>query len=91
MDSILKIIEIVIVAAFFIMLYRRFYNKPQIKAVKVKVPTARQIRRAKRRARRLRKIRRRFRIPYVGKTKIIRYDKKLPYIESIWNEIEPQK
>lgn len=91
MDTILKIIEIIIVAAFLIMLYRRFYDKPQIKAVKVKIPTARQVRRAKKRARRLRKVRRRFRIPYVGKTKIIRYDKKLPYIESIWNEIEPKR
>lgn len=90
MDDILKILEIITMAAFLIMLYRRSY-KPKIKAVKVRVPTARQIRRAKKRARRFRKIRRRFRIPYVGKTKIIRYDKKLPYIESIWNEIEPKK
>lgn len=91
MDDILKIIEIIIVAAFLIMLYNKFYSKPKIKAVKVKVPTARQIRRAKKRARRLRKVKRKFRIPYVGKTKIIKYDKKLPYIESVWNEIEPKK
>lgn len=91
MDNILKILEIITMAAFLIMLYRRFYDKPKIKAVKVRVPTAKQIRRAKKRARRLRRVKRKFRIPYIGRTKIIEYDKKLPYIESIWNEIEPKK
>ncbi len=91
MDKILNVLEILAVMIFLIMLYQRFYKRPEIRAVKVKMPTAKQVRRAKKRARRIRKIKRRFRIPYIGRTKIIEYDPKLPCIESMWNEVEPSR
>ena len=80
-----NIFEITVILIFLIILYRGFCRKPKIKVIKA--PTARQIRREKKRARRLRKISRRFKLPYVGKTEIIEYDKTTPYIESIWEEM----
>lgn len=79
------IFEIAVVIIFLVVLYRGFCRKPKIKVVKV--PTTKQIRRQKKRARRLRKISRRFKVPYIGKTEIIDYDKTNPYIESIWEEM----
>lgn len=79
------IFEIAVVIIFLVVLYRGFCRKPKIKVVKA--PTTKQIRRQKKRARRLRKISRRFRVPYIGKTEIIEYDKTNPYIESIWEEL----
>lgn len=80
-----NIFEITVILIFLIILYRGFCRKPKIKVIKT--PTAKQIRREKKRARRLRKISRRFKVPYVGKTEIIEYDKTNPYIESIWEEM----
>lgn len=80
-----NIFEITVILIFLVILYRGFCRKPKIKVIKA--PTAKQIRRKKKRARRLRKISRRFRVPYVGKTEIIEYDKTNPYIDSIWEEM----
>lgn len=89
MDTVFQIIEIIIMAAFLIMLYRNFGKSPKIKIVKV--PTVKQIKREKKRARRLRKIKRKFRIPYIGKTEMLPYDPKKAYIEAVWNEINGKK
>ena len=83
------IFEITVILIFLIILYRGFCRKPKIKVIKA--PTAKQIRREKKRARRLRKISRRFKVPYVGKTEIIRYDKTSPCIDSMWEEIQRKK
>lgn len=79
------IFEIAVVIIFLVVLYRGFCRRPKIKFVKA--PTTKQIRRQKKRARRLRRISRRFKVPYIGKTEIIAYDKTNPYIESIWEEM----
>lgn len=79
------IFEIAVVIIFLVVLYRGFCRKPKVKVVRA--PTARQVRRQKKRARRLRRIKRHFKIPYVGKTEVIEYDKTSPYIESIWEEL----
>lgn len=79
------IFEITVILIFLAVLYRAFCWKPKVKTVKA--PTAKQIRKQKKRARRIRKISRRFKVPYVGKTEIIQYDKTNPYIESIWEEM----
>lgn len=80
-----NIFEIAVILIFLLILYCGFRRKPKIKVIKA--PTAKQIRREKKRARRIRKISRRFKIPYVGKTEIIQYDKTSPYIDSIWEEM----
>lgn len=86
MDIILdNIFEIAVVMIFLVILYRGFCHRPKLKVVKA--PTTKQIRQQRKRERRHRKISRRFRIPYVGKTEIIKYDKTNPYIESIWEEM----
>lgn len=79
----------VLLICFCIYVYRKFCYKPRIKTVKI--PTAKQVRRKKKRKRFKNKIMRIFRIPYKGKTEIIQYDKKAPYIESAWNEINKKK
>ena len=86
LDNILdNIFYIAVIIVFLVVLYRRFCWKPKIKVAKA--PTTKQIRRQRKRARRLRKFSRHFRIPYVGHTEIIEYDKTNPYIESIWEEM----
>ncbi len=84
-----NIFEITVMIVFLIILYRGFCWKPKIKIVKA--PTLKQIRREKKRARRIRKISRRFKVPYVGQTEIIKYDKKSPCIDSMWEEVERKK
>lgn len=83
------IFEIAVIIIFLVVLYRGFCRRPMIKVVKA--PTTRQIRRQKKRARRLRKISRRFRVPYIGKTEIIEYDKTSPCIDSMWEEVQHKK
>lgn len=86
MDIILdNIFEIAVVMIFLVVLYRGLCRRPKVKIVKA--PTTKQIRRQRKRARRLRRISRRFKVPYIGKTEIIEYDKTNPYIESIWEEM----
>ncbi len=86
MDIILdNIFEIAIVLIFLLILYRGFCRKPKVKIVKA--PTTKQIRRQKKRARQRRKFSRWFKVPYVGHTEVINYDKTNPYIESIWEEM----
>lgn len=80
-----NIFEIAVIIIFLAVLYCSLCRKPRVKVVKA--PTTKQIRRQRKRARRLRKLSRHFRIPYVGHTKIIEYDKTNPYIESIWEEM----
>ena len=75
-----------------VFLYRKFCYKSKLKVVKTpKIPTTEEIRRQHKKERRMRKIKRRFRIPYWGNAKIIKYDKTAPYIESAWNEIQKPK
>ncbi len=84
-----NIFEITVMIVFLIILYRGFCWKPKVKIVKA--PTTKQILRQKKRARRIRKISRRFKVPYVGQTEIIKYDKKSPCIDSMWEEVERKK
>lgn len=84
-----NIFEITVIIIFLIILYRGSCRRPKIKVVKA--PTTKQIRREKKRARRLRKISRRFKVPYVGKTEIIQYNKTKPCIDSMWDEIQRKK
>lgn len=83
------IFEITAVIIFLVILYHGFCRKPKVKVVKA--PTTKQIRHRRKRERRLRSITRHFKIPYVGKTEIIRYDKKSPCIDSMWEEVERKK
>lgn len=83
------IFEIAVVIIFLVILYRGFCRKPKIKVVKA--PTTKQIRRQKKRERQRRKFSRRFRIPHVGQAEIIKYDKKSPCIDSMWEEVERKK
>lgn len=86
------IFEIIALIACCIFMYTRFGRSPQIKVLKEeKIPQPEEIKRQRKKARRIRKIKRRFRIPYRGKTQIITYDKKTPYIESAWNEVEKEQ
>lgn len=80
------IFECVILIFFCICLYRVFCKRPKIKVVKA--PTTKEIRRQRKKDRRMRKIKRKFKLPYHGKTEIIEYSKTKPYIESAWKEIE---
>lgn len=82
-------VEIAIFILFFIYLYKKFCWKPKIKIVKA--PTPDDIKKQHKKERRFRKIKRRFRIPYHGKTQITEFDKTKPYIESAWNEIQKPK
>ena len=84
-----NIFEIAAVIIFLLILYRGFCWKPKVKVVKA--PTTKQIRRQRKRARRFRKITRRFKVPRAGKAEVIRYDKKRPCIDSMWDEIERRK
>lgn len=75
-----------------VFLYRKFCYKPKVKVVKApKIPKPEEIRRQRKKERRIRKIKRKFKIPYRGNAEIIKYDKKLPYIESAWNEVQKPK
>ena len=86
LDNIIhNIFYIAVINVILVVLYLRYCWKPKIKVVKA--PTTKQIRRQRKRTRRLRKFSRHFRIPYVGHTEIIEYDKTNPYIESIWEEM----
>lgn len=92
MEELYNIPEAIILILCCIFLYDRFGRRPRIKEVKSeKIPTTHEIKRQRKKARRIRKIKRRFRIPYRGKTQIITYDKKAPYIESAWNEVEKEQ
>lgn len=75
-----------------VFLYRKFCYKPKVKVVKTpKIPKPEEIRRQKKKERCIKKIKRKFKIPYRGNAEIIKYDKKLPYIESAWNEVQKPK
>lgn len=81
-----NMIQAVIIIMFLAFLYIIFCRKPKIKTIKA--PTVKQVKRKKKHARMIRKIKRKFKIPYRGKTEIIEYSKTRPYIEHAWNEIE---
>lgn len=92
MEELYNIPEIIVLVLCCVFLYDRFGRRPRIREVKPeRIPTTKEIRRQRKKERRLRKIRRRFRIPCRGKTRIIRYDKTAPYIESAWNEVEKEQ
>lgn len=78
--------ESIILIFFCICLYRVFCRKPKVKVTKA--PTTKEIRRQRKKGRRKRKIKRKFRLPYRGKTEIVEYSKTRPYIESAWKELE---
>lgn len=78
--------EIIILVFFCVCLYRVFCRKPKVKVVKA--PTTKEIRHQRKKDRRKRKIKRKFRLPYRGKTEIVEYSKTRPYIESAWKELE---
>lgn len=86
MENLLYIIALICLC---IILYKNCVYRPKIK--KVKIPTTKQVRRSRRKKRFKNKIRRIFRIPYVGKTDIVQFDKQQPYIESIWDELRGKK
>lgn len=89
MYDIAKAILIILCCIF---IYRKFCYRPKLKVVKTpKIPRPEEIRRQRKKERHIRKIKRKFKIPYVGKTEIIKYDKTTPYIESAWNEIQKPK
>lgn len=79
----------VTLVGFCIFLYIKFCYRPKIKTVKA--PDKKRIRKQKKRARWIRKVKRRFRIPYRGKTEIVQYDKKRAYLDSVWDEIQGKK
>lgn len=92
MRDLYNILEAITLIACIVFLYRQFGQRPKIKTVKdEKIPTTQEIRKRRKRERQLRKVKRRFKIPYRGKTEIIKYDKTLPYIESAWNEVEKEQ
>lgn len=78
--------ESVILVFFCICLYRVFCRTPKVKVVKA--PTTKEIRCQRKKARRIRKIKRKFKLPYRGRTEIVEYSKTRPYIESAWKELE---
>lgn len=80
-----NIFAIITLSSFCVYLYITFCKKPKIKTVKA--PTAKQIRRKKKRGRKIKKIKRIFKLPYRGKTEIIEYDPYREYVESIWDEL----
>ena len=82
----------ILIILCYVFLYRKFCYKPKVKVVKAsKIPKPEEIRRQRKKERRIRKIKRKFKIPYRGNAEIIKYDKKLPYIESAWNEVQKPK
>lgn len=85
----LNIIKIIIIISFCIVLYIKKFRQPKIKIVKS--PKPEDIKRQRKKERTIRKMKRRFKIPYRGKTQITEFDKTKPYIESAWNEIEHHK
>lgn len=92
MRDLYNILEVITLIACVIFLYRQFGKRPRIKAVKEeKIPTTQEIRRQRKKERKIRKIKRRFKIPYCGKTEIIEYSKTASYIESAWNEVEKEQ
>ncbi len=78
--------ESIILIVFCICLYRVFCRTPKVKVVKA--PTTKEIRRQRKKDRRMRKIKRKFKLPYRGRTEIVEYSKTRPYIESVWKELE---
>ncbi len=78
--------ESIILIVFCICLYRVFCRTPKVKVVKA--PTTKEIRRQRKKDRRMRKIKRKFKLPYRGRTEIVEYSKTRPYIESAWKELE---
>ena len=78
--------ESIILIVFCICLYRVFCRTPKVKLVKA--PTTKEIRRQRKKDRRMRKIKRKFKLPYRGRTEIVEYSKTRPYIESVWKELE---
>lgn len=84
-----NIFEIAAILIFLIILYCGFCRRPKIKVIKA--PTVKQIRREKKHARQIRKISRHFKVPYIGKTEIIEYNKTSPCIDSMWEEIQRKK
>ena len=92
MEELYNILEALALIACCIFLYRQFGRRPRVKAVKEeKIPTTQEIRRQRKKERKIRKIKRRFKIPYRGKTEVIEYSKTAPYIESAWNEVEKKR
>ncbi|MDE6387634.1 MAG: hypothetical protein K2L82_07515 [Lachnospiraceae bacterium] len=92
MRDLYNILEAITLIACVVFLYRQFGRRPRIKAVKEeKIPTTKEIRKRRKRERQLRKVKRRFKIPYRGKTEVIKYSKTAPYIESAWNEVEKEQ
>ena len=80
-----NIFVIAIFVLFCALLYIRFCRTPKIKTVKA--PTTKAIKRKKKRNRNIKKLKRIFKLPYRGKTEIIKYDPSRKYIESIWDEL----
>ena len=78
--------ESIILIVFCICLYRVFCRTPKVKVVKA--PTTKEIRRQRKKDRRMRKIKRKFKLPYRGRTEIVEYSKTRPYIETAWKELE---
>ena len=78
--------ESIILIVFCICLYRVFCRTPKVKVVKA--PTTKEIRRQRKKDMRMRKIKRKFKLPYRGRTEIVEYSKTRPYIESAWKELE---
>lgn len=88
----LNIAKAILIILCCLYIYRKFCYKPKLKVVKTpKIPKPEEIRRQRKKERRMRKIKRKFKIPYVGNTEIINYDKTTPYIESAWNEVQKPK
>lgn len=81
-----NIFDIAIIILFCIFLYKLFYKKPKIKTIKA--PTTKEIRKKKRHNRKIKRFKRVFHLPYRGKNELIEFDKKKPYIDSMWDEIE---
>lgn len=81
-----EIFNPIILLLFCIYIYLTFCKKPKIKTVKA--PTTKEIKRKKKHDRKIKKIKRIFKLPYKGKTEIIEFDKKRPYVNSAWDEIE---
>lgn len=81
-----NLISIVLLALCCLFLYIRFCRKTKVKIIRA--PRPEDVKRQRKKERQLRKIKRRFRIPYRGKTKIEEFDPKKPYIESIWEELK---
>lgn len=83
MQIIKDCLEIITICCLIYYLYTKI-RRPKLKTVEEKVK--------KPKKKRHYKYLRRIRIPYVGKTKILQFDLKHGYIESVWNEIQkPRK